>query len=99
MSSILLPLVASFALIFLPIVVSELLTTSLNGSLGALLMGSIYGGFLLPLAGMLRALRRMRGGVSGKAHAALRSTLIGCMIDMVALGLFVWWMKINNLGL
>jgi hypothetical protein len=93
------PVAGSFALIFVPLVISTLLTTDLNRSLGPLLMASIYGGFVLPLAMIPITLGRRKSSVSPKAQSALSSVLIGCLIDIVALIFFVWWMKVNNLGL
>ena len=93
------PIAGSFVLIFLPLVLSTMLTIALNRIFGVLLMATIYGGFILPLAMIPVTLRRRQGSVSLKAQAALTSILIGCVIDIVALAFFVWWMKVNNLGL
>ncbi len=93
------PIAGSFALIFLPIILSTMLTVALNRIFGTLLMASIYGGFILPLAMIPITLERRRSSVSPKAQAALTSVLVGCLVDIVALVFFVWWMKVNNLGL
>lgn len=94
---VLAPLAGSFILILLPVIISKMLTDSLNQSLGALLMALVIGGFILPLAVMLLTLSRMEGSPA-KAPAAV-SIVAGCIIDIVALALFVGWMKMNNLGL